>query len=118
MIVSEKVIKPMARIKYDGVIEAVRYAPDGKVSIARAYERRGPAFSDRILLNRNELIRRLDAGEKFVVGKRVPNMGASFDVSARVYLLHEAGNVFWITTQKPGTVQTDSRDEIEGAPIF
>jgi len=34
----------MAQAKYDGVIEAVRYAPAGRISLVRAYERRGPTF--------------------------------------------------------------------------
>ena len=108
----------MARIKYDGVIEAVRYTPDGKVSIARAYERRGPAFSDRILLNREELIKRLEAGEKYMVGKRVPKMGATFEISTRVYLVEGAEKVCWISTSKDSSGQTSNRDEIEGAPLF
>ena len=49
----------MGRQKYDGVVEAVRYAPDGNLSIARVYERRGSTFSDYILLSRAELIRRI-----------------------------------------------------------
>ena len=108
----------MSRIKYDGVIEAVRFTPDGKVSMARAYERRGPAFSDRILLNREELIKRLEAGEKYVVGKRIPMMGATFEVSAKVFLVKSADNVHWISTHEGGNGQAGSRDEIEGAPIF
>ena len=94
----------------------MRYTPDGKLSLARAYERRGPAFSDRILLNRDELIKRLEAGEKFMVGKRIPMMGASFEVSAMVYLVEGADNAVWISTSKDNG--QSSKDEIEGAPIF
>lgn len=36
--------------RFDGVIEAVRYSPDGKIEVARAYERRGAAFSDHVLI--------------------------------------------------------------------
>ena len=52
----------MAKVKYDGVIEAVHYAADGQVEWVRAYLRRGPAFSDRIMLDRQTLIEDLKAG--------------------------------------------------------
>ena len=39
--------------KVDGVVEAVRYR-DGQIEVVRAYERRGAAFSDRLLLTRKE----------------------------------------------------------------
>jgi hypothetical protein len=74
----------MAKIGYDGVIEAVRYSPDGRLSVARVYERRGPSFSDRILLDRDELIKRLESGEKYVVGKRIPRMPGTFEVRGAV----------------------------------
>ena len=49
----------MAGMKYDGVIEAARYAPDGRILMVRAYERRGATFSDRVLLDRNTLVEQL-----------------------------------------------------------
>jgi len=45
----------MAQEKFDGVIEAVRYSPEGAVSQVRMYERRGPTWSDCVLLDRAEL---------------------------------------------------------------
>ena len=107
----------MAKPKYDGVIEAVRYTPDGKVSLARIYERRGPAFSDRILLSRDELIQRLKSGEKFMIGKRLPRMGGMFEVSARVTLLKKKENEVWIQAgQSDGSAV--ERDTLEGVPLF
>jgi hypothetical protein len=38
--------------KFDGVIEAVRYK-DGQIEVVRAFERRGSAFTDRVMLNRH-----------------------------------------------------------------
>ncbi len=103
----------MSKLKYDGVIEAVRYTPDGKISLARAYERRGPAFSDRILLNRDELIKRIDSGDKYMVGKRIPMMGSMFEVSTRLQLIRGEGNLVWVSTGQSG-----NRDHLEGAPLF
>jgi len=108
---------PMSKLKYDGVIEAVRYAPDGKVSLARAYERRGPAFSDRILLSRDELVKRLESGEKFMVGKRLPRLGGMFEISSKVHLVKGEGNIMWITTGQAGN-GSGGRDDLEGAPLF
>jgi hypothetical protein len=81
----------MASVKYDGVIEAVRYSPDGKIASVRVYERRGPIFSDRLLLTRQALIDRLKAGKVFVGGQRKPFLAGTFDVYGRVQLVHNAG---------------------------
>jgi hypothetical protein len=35
----------MAKNRFDGVIEAVRYTPEGKIDVVQAYRRRGTAFS-------------------------------------------------------------------------
>ena len=64
----------MPQKKYDGVIEVVRYTPDGKISEVRLYERRGPTFSDRVIIPRTELLQRLRARKKFAVGLRKPLM--------------------------------------------
>ena len=76
----------MAKIKFDGLIEAVRYAPDGKIDLVRAYERRGATFSDHILINRAKLIERLQKGEKFVTGQRKEFMGSTFETAKPVRL--------------------------------
>ena len=50
--------------KFDGVIEAVRYNPDGQIALVRGYELRGVTYSDRVLLDRNTLVERLKEGKK------------------------------------------------------
>lgn len=96
----------MAKIKFDGLIEAVRYAPDGKIELVRAYERRGSTFSDSILINREKLISRLKNGEKFVTGLRKEFLGSTFEVAKSVRL---NGDV--ITTGSE-----TSRDRLEEVP--
>jgi hypothetical protein len=81
----------MARQVYDGVIEAVRYSNDGKLSIARAYERLGPTYSDYVLLSRDEIILRLKKGKKFALGTRRPYLASTFDVSTTVRLIGKSG---------------------------
>lgn len=94
--------------RFDGVIEAVRYAPDGRIEFARAYERRGAAFSDHVLLGRAALVERLKQGKKFVVGQRKPNLGGMFDTGASVVLTGD------IISTRPGT----ERDFLEDVPVF
>lgn len=70
--------------KLDGVIEAVRYTPDGKIALVRAYERRGATYSDHLLISRDDLIRRLKAGKRFVVGVRKEFLASTFDIKSEV----------------------------------
>lgn len=76
----------MPRNKFDGVIEAVRYLPDGKVEVVRLYERRGAVWSDLILLQRSELVKRIEAGGTYVTGKRKAYFGSQFETGNAVKL--------------------------------
>jgi len=98
----------MKKIKFDGLIEAVRYAPSGKIELVRAYERRGATFSDHILIQRDKLVERLQNGEKFVTGRRKELMGSTFETDQPVRL---NGDV--ITT---GTAT--HHDLLENLPLF
>jgi hypothetical protein len=98
----------MAKIKFDGLIEAVRYASDGSIELVRAYERRGSTFSDHIIIDRANLVARLKKGEKFVTGLRKEFLGSTFE-SARFVRLN--GNI--ITTGN-----STSRDQLEEVPIL
>jgi hypothetical protein len=71
----------MAKQKYDGVIEAVHYEPDGMIKWARVYLRRGSVFTDRILLDRQRLLSDLKAGKNYLVGQRVVGLGSVFEVT-------------------------------------
>ena len=101
----------MAKAKFDGLIEAVRYAPDGKIELVRAYERRGATFSDILLINRANLITRLKSGQKFVTGTRQEFLGSTFD-KTRVVQLN--GDV--ISTLGSVNRGNTSRDLLEEVP--
>jgi len=77
----------MPRLKYDGVIEVVRYTPEGQIALVRAYERRGATFSDRLLWTRPELIERLKAGKKIATGSRTALLASTFSDLAPVRLV-------------------------------
>jgi hypothetical protein len=97
--------------KYDGVIEAVRYK-NGQIVVVRAFERRGAAFSDRVMLDRRELLQKLNDGKKFIVGKRKELLAGSFEEGKPVQVVSRDGKDFISTS-----AQTD-RDELEQAPVF
>jgi len=103
----------MAKPKIDGVIEAVRYNPDGQVNWVRAYLRRGPTYSDRILLDRQKLIELLKSGKSIVSGVRVEQMASTFQVGKPVRLHQNNGQEVLVT----GDVQSN-QDRLEGVPIL
>jgi len=102
----------MARLKFDGVIEAARYLPDGSILMVRAYERRGATFSDRVLLDRSTLVDRLKKGKKFVIGQRKELLASTFETAQRVRLTGGKGQEFISTTE------TGYRDLLEDVPVF
>jgi hypothetical protein len=79
----------------------------------RAYERRGPIFSDIVLINRADLISRLRAGQCFVVGKRVIYQGNKFETSLPVQLVQKNGGEFLVTANSSA-----GHDHLEGVPAI
>jgi hypothetical protein len=103
----------MDKTKYDGVIEAVHYNENGQVEWVRAYERRGPAFSDTVLFDRGTLIEQLKAGKIFFIGQRILYMGSSFEVSQPVRIIEVDGKEVLVSGD-----MTSEQDCLEGAPII
>jgi hypothetical protein len=101
----------MASKKVDGIVEAVRYAPDGKVALVRFYERRGAAFSDRQLLDREQFVAILRGKKRFVAGHRVALMGATFETGAEIRLVNSSGGEYIQSEQGAG-----ERDDLKGVP--
>ena len=87
----------MAKVKYDGVVEAVHYRPDGQVEWVRTYLRRGPTFSDYILLDREALIEHLNSGKKYYAGRRIPQLASTFEISSQVKLIKKNGSEILVT---------------------
>ena len=103
----------MAKQKFDGVVESVRYAPSGQIEWVRAYERRGAVFSDRVLILRSDFIARLKAGKRFLVGKRIIYLGGKFETSHPIQLAARNGAEIIIA----GTTSAD-HDRLEGVPFL
>ena len=103
----------MAKVKYDGVVETVHYQPDGKVSWVRAYLRRGPIFSDVLILDRPTLVEHLKAGKRYMVGRRIPQLAGTFEVTEPLKVLDKNGQDVLAT----GDNQVE-QDRLEGVPII
>ncbi len=99
--------------KYDGVIEAVHYAPDGKIEWVRAYERKGFVFTDWLQLERSTLVEKLKDGARFHVGHRKAQMGNDFEIMAAIRLEGKEGSEVIIAGASKG-----ESDHLEGVPIF
>lgn len=103
----------MANPKYDGVIEAVHYSTDGQLDWARVYMRRGPTWSDRIILKRQELIDAIRSGKRMMIGKRVEFMAGTFEVTKLVQVVGAGGHENLVVS--PGAA---NGDHLEGAPLL
>ena len=97
--------------KYDGIIEAARYK-NGQIVTVRAYERRGASFSDRVLIERKDLVERIKSGQKFLTGIRKELWASTFEEGKPVQLVNRDGKDF-ISTRN----ETD-HDELEQVPVF
>lgn len=98
--------------KFDGVVEAVRYK-NGQIEVVRAFERRGSAFTDRVMLNRHEFLNRLKKGKKYFVGQRKEFMAGTFEVQDKPVQVLDRNGQEIISTHSEA-----SHDELEHAPFF
>ena len=98
--------------KFDGVIEAVHYK-NGQIAAVRAFERRGSTFSDRVLIDRKELLERIKNGQKYVVGKRKELLAGTFEVQDKPVKVLDRNGKEIISTRADA-----DRDELEQAPVF
>jgi hypothetical protein len=103
----------MAKPRYDVVVEAVRYKEDGEVEWVRGYERRGPTFSDHVLIRREAVVDRLKSGQTFVTGRRIAQLAGTFDVQNEMRLTQTNGKEIITTGGGDG-----ARDHLEGVPIL
>ena len=97
--------------KFDGIIEAVRYK-NGQITVVRAYERRGASFSDRVLIDRKDLLERIKDGKQFLTGSRKEFWAGTFEEGKPVKVVNSEGKDF-ITTR-----DASDHDELEETPVF
>jgi len=98
--------------KFDGVIEAVRYK-NGQIEVVRAFERRGAAFTDRIMLKRDEFLERLKKGKRYFVGQRKEFLAGTFEVQEKPVQIVDRNGREIISTRAEA-----DQDELDQAPFF
>jgi hypothetical protein len=101
----------MALKKFDVLIEAVRYE-NGQIACVRAYERRGPTFSDRVLIERSDLAERMKNGKKVMTGQRREFLASTFELGKPVQALKQ-NDLEVISTRVAA-----EHDDLEGVPVF
>lgn len=99
--------------KADVVLVAARYDADGRVQIAQAYQRRGPIWSDLVLLHRGALVEALQRGRKVYAG-RTRELSHDFELLHRLTLDGREGDG---VVRAAGATGAAGRDEL-GVPLF
>ena len=97
--------------KFDGIIEAARYK-NGQIVLVRAYERRGVSFSDRVLIERKDLLERIKSGKNFATGIRKELWASTFEEGKPVQVVSRDGKDY-ISTRAEA-----DHDELEQVPVF
>ena len=67
-------------------MEAAHFNKSGDLQWVRAYERRGPTWSDVVLLDRENLVKKIEAGKRFFVGKRKLYLASEFQLRDQIYV--------------------------------
>jgi hypothetical protein len=99
--------------KADGVINAAHFDSEGRLLWVRAYERRGPTWSDHVLLDRQTLIHRLKAGKRFFVGKRIVFQASEFELQTPVRLVNTRKGPVLVS----GSLSNQQTDSLADLPI-
>ena len=92
---------------FDLLIDSVHYSANGKIEYVRCFERRGPSFSDNLILTRDQLISMFKDGKVIVTGSREPYLGSTFLVQD------------WVTYHNDiiSTNPTSSKDLLQNTPL-
>ena len=96
--------------KVDILIESVRYDADHHIQQVRGFVRRGPTYSDLVLLSRADLVEALKSGKKLYTGSRKQLLASTFDLDGKVMLKDGA-----LTNLG---AKTDPGDYLQDTPLF
>lgn len=106
-----RVDKALRRVQ--GVVEAAHYDDQGQLRWVRVHLRRFDAFADHRILTRDELVARLKAGQTFVLGKRHPFLGNTFELGPTLRLAEKHGQPFLLVEG-----HTTEERELAGVPLL
>ena len=96
----------MAKVDYDGVVQAVHYDNQGQVMWVRAFLRRGPIWSDYVMIDRDDLVDNIKSGVRCRTGERLQYLGGTFETSFPVELVKV--NNHEVLVAGDGQAKTDS----------
>jgi hypothetical protein len=103
----------MAKVDYDGVIQAAHYTDDGQLGWVRAFLRRGPVWSDTVQIERDDLVDKINSGLRFRTGRRLLYQGGTFDTSFPVKVVKINNHQVLHAGDSVGEV-----DKLEGVPLI
>ena len=101
------------RPKYDVVVVAMRLEKEGRIAWLRAFERRGPTWSDYRMIDRAAAIERIRAGERFVTGERIPYEAGTFKTFDALHVDERNGHPVLVAGDAGG-----EGDSLAGVPIL
>jgi len=99
--------------KFDGVVDAVRLGPDGRLARARVFQSLGATYSDHVILTREQLVDQLKQGKHYGFGRRKETWGFTFEPSVELHLVKENGQEYIRSASGGGT-----GDDLKGLPLF
>jgi len=103
----------MAKVDYDGVVQAVHYDDQGQVKWVRAFLRRGPVWSDLVQMERDDLVDKINSGLRFRTGERLPYLGGTFETAYPLNLVKVNNHQVLVA----GDEQAEM-DSLEGVPLI
>jgi len=77
------------------------------------YLRWGAAWSDRVILSREELIQKIKTGKRIMTGQRVEFMAGTFNISHQVKVTGPAGQEILVSG-----LSNENRDHLEDVPVL
>ena len=99
--------------KFDGVVDAVRLGPDGRLARARVFQSLGATYSDHVILTREQLVDQMKQGKHYGFGQRKETWGFTFEPSIELRLVKENGQDYIRSNSGGGT-----GDDLKGLPLF
>ncbi|MBN1267014.1 MAG: hypothetical protein JXA25_16095 [Anaerolineales bacterium] len=93
-----------AKKKVDVILVAVKLSENGQMDFARGYLRRGPVWSDLVLLQREQLIERLQTGEKVYTGAETDMVG-DFEIHEQLQIETVNGKDLFIIGNEKATAE-------------
>jgi len=105
-----KRVSPQTK-KFDLVIVSARYTAGEQVDCVQAYQRSGAVWGDVILLTREQLLTRLQAGARVVTG-RTSDLPGDFQIEAEVHLTRSDG------MERMALRGREADGEALGVPLF